>query len=113
MTKTTVVHVNSPEWAQAVKDGTAVYIGRAVPRRGFAESKWANPFKIQGRYTREMALKDFTVYLWEDDRLLEGIRSELRGKVLGCWCAPQACHGDLLARLADMTDAEFQEWLKG
>ena len=26
---------------------------------------------------------------------------ELRGKRLGCWCAPQACHGDVLAQLAD------------
>jgi hypothetical protein len=24
-----------------------------------------------------------------------------RGKVLGCWCAPKACHGDVLARIAD------------
>jgi hypothetical protein len=21
----------------------------------------------------------------------------LRGKVLGCWCSPEACHGDILA----------------
>ncbi len=25
---------------------------------------------------------------------------ELEGKTLGCWCAPDACHGDVLARLA-------------
>ena len=25
---------------------------------------------------------------------------ELRGKDLVCWCAPLACHGDLLLRLA-------------
>lgn len=36
---TRVVHVNSPEWAKAVKDGTAVYIGRAVPRRRMKGSK--------------------------------------------------------------------------
>jgi hypothetical protein len=28
---------------------------------------------------------------------------EIRGKVLGCWCKPAACHGDVLARLADAT----------
>jgi hypothetical protein len=27
--------------------------------------------------------------------------SELQGRVLGCWCKPEACHGDVLARLAD------------
>lgn len=26
---------------------------------------------------------------------------ELEGKILGCWCAPQACHGDVLAELAN------------
>jgi len=26
---------------------------------------------------------------------------DLRGRRLGCFCAPQACHGDVLARLAD------------
>ena len=25
---------------------------------------------------------------------------ELAGKTLGCWCAPKACHGEVLARLA-------------
>lgn len=25
---------------------------------------------------------------------------ELRGRALGCWCAPTPCHGDVLARLA-------------
>ncbi|KQC35063.1 hypothetical protein UK82_28645 [Frankia sp. ACN1ag] len=25
---------------------------------------------------------------------------ELRGRALGCWCAPRACHGDVLARFA-------------
>jgi hypothetical protein len=27
--------------------------------------------------------------------------SELRGKTLGCYCKPEACHGDVLADLAD------------
>jgi hypothetical protein len=26
---------------------------------------------------------------------------ELAGRTLGCWCAPRACHGDVLARLAN------------
>jgi len=26
---------------------------------------------------------------------------ELRGRALGCWCAPRACYGDVLARLAN------------
>jgi hypothetical protein len=26
---------------------------------------------------------------------------ELKGKVLGCWCAPEACHGDILSEFAN------------
>ena len=36
---------------------------------------------------------------------------ELRGKELGCWCKPKACHGDVLKELVDAhfgDDAEPQ-----
>jgi hypothetical protein len=39
-------------------------------------------------------------WLLEQPELLAAF-GELRGKVLGCWCAPQACHGDVLVRLSD------------
>lgn len=31
-------------------------------------------------------------------------QGELRGKVLGCWCAPKMCHGDVLAELAERAE---------
>lgn len=30
----------------------------------------------------------------------------LKGKILGCWCDPQACHGHILAYLACGLDIE-------
>jgi hypothetical protein len=27
---------------------------------------------------------------------------ELKGKKLGCWCKPQACHGDILTKLIEL-----------
>jgi hypothetical protein len=33
--------------------------------------------------------------------LMAQLPSELKGKKLGCWCKPNACHGDVLAELAD------------
>lgn len=102
MTQTRVVHVNSPEWAQAVKDGTAVYIGRANPRRGFKASKWANPFKIGPDGTRASAIEGFRLYLRGRLDLVMSIE-ELDGKVLGCWCKPDACHGDVLVELLQWT----------
>ena len=26
---------------------------------------------------------------------------ELKGKILGCWCRPNKCHGDILVELAN------------
>jgi hypothetical protein len=33
--------------------------------------------------------------------LIERARRELKGKRLGCYCAPKPCHGDVLARVAE------------
>ena len=29
---------------------------------------------------------------------------ELKDKILGCWCKPLPCHGDILAELANRLD---------
>lgn len=36
---------------------------------------------------------------------LEQIK-ELKGKVLGCWCYPHACHGDILAEICNSSGEE-------
>ena len=36
--------------------------------------------------------------------LVEKAKKELKGKVLACWCAPEACHGDVLAKIANFED---------
>lgn len=81
------------------KEPFDVYIGRP--------SKWGNPFshkegtKAQFRVaTREEAIQKFVEWIAQQDDLLADVH-ELKGKVLGCWCKPQACHGDVLAELAE------------
>lgn len=39
--------------------------------------------------------------LAEDPEYWTGILESLKGKTLGCWCKPLACHGDTLAEMAD------------
>ena len=75
-----------------------VYIGRP--------SKWGNPFSHLPRSRAEIqvASRDEAVARYEEwvktqPHLMAALQ-ELRGKVLGCWCSPQSCHGDVLARLA-------------
>lgn len=69
-----------------------VYIGRG--------SKWGNPFHIGRNGTRAEVIEKYEVYFLRRSDLLAALH-ELRGKILGCHCAPCACHGDVLARLAN------------
>jgi len=84
------------------KEKYDVYIGRAVPRSGLKASVWANPFVIGKDGPREEVMVKYRVWLLTHSELLRKL-PELKGKVLGCWCAPEACHGDLLAELANRT----------
>jgi hypothetical protein len=81
-----------------------VYIGHANGRAGLNASKWANPFKLPrgaDLHTRLAVLAKYAAWLEGQPELLAAI-GELRGKVLGCWCAPPLpCHGHILAKLAD------------
>lgn len=67
-------------------------------------TKWGNPFKLKeavdlksGDFTvdRETAIAKYETYLSENPSLLKAI-PELCDKVMGCWCKPKACHGDVL-----------------
>lgn len=68
-----------------------VYIGRP--------SKWGNPFVIGRDGTRKEVIEKFEKYLLARPSLLSTAKSELAGKDLVCFCAPQACHGDVFVKL--------------
>lgn len=70
-----------------------VYIGRP--------SKWGNPFKIGQDGTREQVTAKYKSWLLSNDNMLNDVKTELKGKILGCWCKPHACHGDVLAEMAN------------
>ena len=64
------------------------------------QTMWGNPFKIGRDGTREEVIAKYEVWIKTQPELMAAL-PELRGKRLGCWCAPVACHGDVLARLAE------------
>lgn len=70
-----------------------VYIGRP--------SKWGNPFQIGRDGDRDEVIAKYTDYIVNREDLLAEVHL-LSWKVLGCWCRPRACHGDVLATLADI-----------
>ncbi len=78
-----------------------VYIGRG--------SKWGNPFKIGVHSDRAAVIEEYREYILTKPELLKAL-PELYGKTLGCWCAPRACHGDVLVKLcADALAAQQQQ----
>lgn len=94
----------------------AVYIGRAVPRRGLPASPWANPYRIGRDGDRQTVIARYERELRRRPELLAAL-SALRGRPLACWCRRSdqpstpatACHGDVLLRLlAAHTDADLR-----
>lgn len=68
---------------------------------------WGNPFSHRrdtiARWlvrTRDEAIARYEEWLKTQPVLVENLPT-LRGKLLGCHCLPEPCHGLVLARLAD------------
>lgn len=88
-------------------DEDIVYIGRG--------SMWGNPYShkegtkaIHRVATRDQAVAAYRQYLWKQmasGDITKEMLLELDGKRLACYCAPQACHGDVLVKAI--------EWAKG
>jgi hypothetical protein len=74
------------------RDQFDVYIGRP--------GKWGNPFVLGKDGDRDAVIARYEAWLIRQPALMTAL-PDLRGKILGCWCAPAACHGDVLARLAN------------
>lgn len=78
-----------------------VYIGRG--------SKFGNPFThlphLGGPIiivdSREEAIKRYEEWILEQPELINLIKLELKGKILGCYCKPLPCHGDILLKIAN------------
>ena len=78
--------------------GDAAYVGRANPRRGLAESAFANPFRIGEDGDRAEVVEKYRSWLLGRKELLDRLH-ELRGRTLACWCAPEPCHANVLVEL--------------
>lgn len=72
------------------KSSYDVYIGRP--------SKWGNPFIIGRDGTREEVINKYRQWILNKPELIKDLH-ELVGKILGCWCSPETCHGEVLIKL--------------
>lgn len=72
--------------------GEYTYIGRG--------SEFGNPFVIGVHGSRGEVIEQYRQWLLKQPDLLKRVKS-LKGKTLGCFCKPRACHGDVLAAIAE------------
>ena len=60
-----------------------------------------NPFVIGKDGDRSGVIEKYRQLIMKQPGLLKQLK-ELKGKRLGCWCAPDnPCHGDVLVELSD------------
>lgn len=79
------------------KKATAdVYIGRPGP--------FGNPFRIGKSDDRSQSIARFRAWVLDQPDVLWLAKKRLAGKALGCWCAPNPCHGDVFKEILDSED---------
>ena len=84
------------------KDGHPNLVAWAKDRGLFTRidraSEWGNPFEVGKDGNREAVVENYDLYYLPHKPSLLAKLDELRGKALGCWCAPQSCHGNVLVK---------------
>ncbi len=107
--ETVVVRVDA-DFKTLQSEGRAVFIARWSPTHG--RSKWGNPSELRLKAAqhpdwdeatvRQVVHDEYRQWLLTQPDLLADIE-ELRGRALGCYCAPKPCHGDVLVELLNGT----------
>lgn len=100
---------NLKEWCNDAKNA---YVGRAgivfvkdgekKERFPKQSSVFCNPFKVGKDGTRDDVIQKYKSYIISRLESEPAVRAEfqtLKGKRLGCWCKPEACHADILVEL--------------
>ena len=87
-----------PKVVNLRKEPYDIYIGRG--------SIWGNPFtqvpvNTKARFivaTREDSITHYESYARNNSIIMDNLHL-LKDKVLGCYCKPKSCHGDILVKL--------------
>ena len=68
---------------------------------------YGNPFLIGRDGDREQVIAKYKEYFYRrlTDPIFRSKVLELKGKVLGCWCKPLTCHGDVIVEYLNTQNA--------
>lgn len=92
--------------------GDFVYVGRRWTMGGWElpGHPLANPFSVKRYGSREAVVAAYLRLLLERPDLVRLARA-LEGSTLACWCAPDLCHAQVPAAVADgMTREQAAAW---
>jgi hypothetical protein len=79
-----------------------VYIGRpGHDQDGYFGNPFRIPANVKARATVLAKYREWFLLRVADDPEFRRRVLALRGKVLGCFCKPAACHGDVIAEWVD------------
>lgn len=120
----TVRHDGETKVVHCMRESYDVYIGRGKDPESGERGEWGNPFSdkpsdlatVTNANSVEEAIESYRRDLWKRIRAgevsLEKLAA-LKGKTLGCWCAPGPCHGEVLAAAADWAAGERAKASRG
>lgn len=103
-----VINIKTREGRIAIAnhDPNYIYCGRANSYYGVSTSAYHNPFPMRNKSERNAVIAKFRSYWYANPQtaLRERSKTELRDKVLVCWCKPDACHCDVIAEFLSLDD---------
>lgn len=73
------VNLGAPRVVHCMREPHHVCIDRTT--------KWGNPFVLGMHGDRDEVIGKYELWLYESEPLMNSL-GELKGMVLGCWCAP-------------------------
>ena len=106
----TVIRVKAGQREQHSQKCTD-YIGRAFG--GWPCSVFHNPFHVGKDGTREDVIAKFAAYWYAPEQWALRHTADITiddDAVLGCWCKPEACHGDIIAGYLNWKRQEPTLW---
>jgi transposase len=87
-------------WAESA--GLYARIDRRTP--------WGNPFELPDDGDRDTVIANYAAHYLPFKPSLTDKLETLKGKALGCWCAPEPCHGDVLKAAAEGDAEAYEAW---
>lgn len=73
------------------RESYSVYIGRP--------SALGNPYVIGKDGDRTTVISKFENYARNNSKVLQAIDKLQEHDVLGCWCSPHSCHGNVIIKI--------------